>query len=68
MSYPGSTPEFRILKQNGEQTFQVRYINEAQGYISKWQNVPVFEETVNQLQNVESVLMADAEMYVASLP
>lgn len=46
--YPGSTPEFRILKQNGELTFQVRYVNIAQGYTGKWQNVPVveIEETV----------------------
>jgi hypothetical protein len=44
MIYPGSSPEFRILKQpNGEQTLQVRYINEAQGYTSKWQDVPVIE-------------------------
>jgi len=41
--YPNSTPEFRILKQNGEQTLQLRYINIAQGYTSKWQNVPVVE-------------------------
>ena len=42
--YPGSTPEFRILKRpNGEQTLQVRYINVAQGYTGKWQNVPVIE-------------------------
>lgn len=44
MIYPGSTPEFRILKQpNGELTFQVRYVNIAQGYTGKWQNVPVVE-------------------------
>jgi len=42
--YPGSTPEFRILKQpNGEQTLQLRYINITQGYTGKWQNVPVVE-------------------------
>jgi hypothetical protein len=41
--YPGAAPEFRILKQNGEQTLQVRYINIAQGYTGKWQNVPVVE-------------------------
>jgi hypothetical protein len=48
MIYPGATPEFRVLKQNGEQTLQVRYINITQGYTSKWQNVPVveIEETV----------------------
>ena len=43
--YPGSAPEFRILKkQNGESVLQVRYINEGQGYQSKWQDVPVIEE------------------------
>ena len=42
--YPNSAPEFRILKHsNGEQTLQIRYINMAQGYTSKWQNVPVIE-------------------------
>lgn len=45
MLYPGSTPEFRILKkQNGESVLQVRYINEAQQYKSKWQDVPVVNE------------------------
>jgi hypothetical protein len=43
--YPNSTPEFRILKTfNGDAVLQVRYINEAQGYTSKWQDVPVVEE------------------------
>jgi hypothetical protein len=45
MIYPGSTPEFRILKiVNGESVLQVRYINITQGYTSKWQAVPVVEE------------------------
>jgi hypothetical protein len=40
--YPGSTPEFRILvKQDGTQEFQLRYINSAQGYIGKWQAIKV---------------------------
>jgi hypothetical protein len=40
--YPGSTPEFRILvKQDGSQEFQVRYINISQGYTSKWQAIKV---------------------------
>jgi hypothetical protein len=40
--YPGSTPEFRILvKQDGSQEFQVRYINIAQGYTGKWQAIKV---------------------------
>jgi hypothetical protein len=43
--YPGSAPEFRILKkQNGESVLQVRYICDAQGYKSKWQDIPVVEE------------------------
>jgi hypothetical protein len=43
--YPNSAPEFRILKkQNGESVLQVRYINQAQGYQSKWQDIPVVEE------------------------
>jgi hypothetical protein len=33
MVYPGATPEFRILvKQDGTQEFQLRYVNIAQGY------------------------------------
>jgi hypothetical protein len=48
MIYPGSTPEFRILvKQDGSQEFQVRYINIAQGYTSKWEPVKVEYETTN---------------------
>lgn len=44
MVYPGSTPEFQILKYpNGEQTLQVRYINITKGYTGKWQDVPVVE-------------------------
>jgi hypothetical protein len=40
--YPNSTPEFRILvKQDGTQEFQIRYINTAQGYTGKWQAVKV---------------------------
>ena len=43
--YPNSTPDFRILKkQSGETILQVRYINIAQGYKSKWQDIPVVEE------------------------
>jgi hypothetical protein len=43
--YPNATPEFRILKKsNGEHELQVRYINEAQGYKSKWMPVKVVEE------------------------
>jgi hypothetical protein len=47
--YPNSTSEFRILvKQDGSQEFQVRYINITQGYTSKWQAVPIVtEEKIN---------------------
>ncbi len=46
MIYPNSSPEFRILiTKNNEQILQVRYINEPQGYKSKWQNVPIVKET-----------------------
>lgn len=45
MLYPNSTPEFRIvIKQDGKQEFQVRYINIAQGYTSKWQSIQVVYE------------------------
>lgn len=40
--YPNSTPEFRILiKEDKTQELQVRYINEVQGYKSKWENIKV---------------------------
>lgn len=40
MIYPGSSPEFRIVvKQDGSEELQVRYINITQGYKSKWQKV-----------------------------
>jgi hypothetical protein len=43
--YFNSTPEFRIFKTlNGDTVLQVRYINETQGYTSKWQTIPVVEE------------------------
>lgn len=42
MVYPGATPEFRILvKADGTQEMQVRYINIAQGYTGKWQPIKV---------------------------
>lgn len=47
MLYPGSTPEFRILvKQDGSQEIQVRYINITQGYTGKWQAVPIVQEQI----------------------
>jgi hypothetical protein len=46
MIYPGSTPEFRVLvKTDGAQVFQVRYINTSMGYTGKWQDVPMVKET-----------------------
>lgn len=42
MVYPGATPEFRILvKPDGTQELQVRYINMAQGYTGSWQPIKV---------------------------
>jgi hypothetical protein len=49
MIYPGSTPEFRILvKQDGTQEFQLRYVNITQGYTGKWQIVPVVKEETTE--------------------
>jgi hypothetical protein len=48
MLYPNSTPEFRIVvKQDHSEELQVRYINMAQGYTSKWQKVPKVNEFDN---------------------
>ena len=45
MIYPGSSPEFRILvKVDGSQNLQVRYINSSQGYTGKWHDVPLVKE------------------------
>jgi hypothetical protein len=45
MIYPGSTPEFRVLvKADGAQVLQVRYINTPMGYTGKWQDIPVVKE------------------------
>jgi hypothetical protein len=45
MVYPGSTPEFRILiKADGAQVMQLRYVNISHGYTGKWQDVPVVIE------------------------
>ena len=45
MIYPGSVPEFRVLvKADGLQVLQVRYINSTQGYTGKWQDVPIIKE------------------------
>jgi hypothetical protein len=43
--YPGSVPEFRLLKKkDGTIVVQIRYINSAMGYTGAWQDVPVIEE------------------------
>ena len=43
--YPGSVPEFRFLvKADGAQVLQVRYINTVQGYTGKWQGIPIVIE------------------------
>ena len=48
MIYPGSVPEFRVLvRSDGSQTLQVRYINAPMGYTGKWQDVPVVKEDAN---------------------
>jgi hypothetical protein len=45
MIYPGSTPEFRVLiKVDGTQVIQLRYINITQGYTGRWQDLPVVKE------------------------
>ena len=45
MIYPGSVPEFRMLvKAEGTQVLQVRYINTTVGYTGKWQDIPVVQE------------------------
>jgi len=54
MVYPSSTPEFRILiKANGAQTLQVRYISITHGYTGKWHDVPFVQENdgTNQPQS-----------------
>lgn len=45
MNYPGATPEFRILlKADGTQTLQVRYVHIGVGYTGKWQDIPTVKE------------------------
>ena len=45
MVYPGSTPEFRVLvKADGTQVLQLRYVSITQGYTGKWQDVPIVKE------------------------
>ena len=45
MIYPGSSPEFRVLiKSDGTQVLQVRYINQSMGYTGKWQDIPIVKE------------------------
>lgn len=51
--YPGSATEFRILeKKDGTLIFQVRYVNDTQKYVSRWEEIPVIkEETLNGNQS-----------------
>lgn len=43
--YPNSLPEFRMLQNaKGESRLQVRYHCPAQGYLSKWLDIPVVIE------------------------
>jgi hypothetical protein len=45
MIYPNCAPEFRVLvKADNTQVLQVRYVNSAQGYTGKWQDIPVVQE------------------------
>lgn len=45
MTYPNAVPEFRILvRANGQQVMQVRYVHQGMGYVGKWQDVPVVKE------------------------
>lgn len=45
--YPGSTPEFRLLKKaDGSTVFQLRYVNAVVGYAGAWFDIPVVEEAV----------------------
>ena len=45
MIYTGSTPEFRILiKQDGTQVLQLRYIHSGNGYTGKWMDVKTEKE------------------------
>lgn len=45
MTYPNSTPEFRIFqKADGTIEMQVRYINLAMGYTGKWMPVQTAKE------------------------
>jgi hypothetical protein len=47
--YPGSTPEFRILrKKSGEQEIQVRYVNITVGYTGQWSSIPIVDESDNK--------------------
>jgi hypothetical protein len=53
MSYPGSVPEFRLLiKADGTQVLQLRYVQASMGYRGLWQNVPVVHENEQHTANV----------------
>lgn len=51
MIYPNSTPEFRVLvKQDGTQELQLRYVNITQGYCGKWQSIQVVYEEETEVK------------------
>lgn len=48
--YPNSVPEFKMVqKENGAMVMQVRYRNDAMGYLGKWMDVQTEKENSGQL-------------------
>ena len=48
--YPNSTPELRLLiKADGTQMLQVRYVNAPAGYTGPWHDIPIVIENENSL-------------------
>ncbi len=48
--YPGSVPEFKMVqKENGAMVMQVRYRNDAMGYLGKWMDVQTEKENNGKL-------------------
>jgi hypothetical protein len=46
MIYPNSVPEFRVLvKLDGSQVMQVRYVNIQMGYTGSWMDIPKVMES-----------------------
>jgi hypothetical protein len=51
--YPGSSSQFRILeREDGTQVLQVRQINITNGYVGKWQDIPVVREEVTDTEPI----------------